>query len=86
MERLGHVWTLLLAPPFFQSLASPFLLVTTLLVMAAGAWLPYSPFAAYFGFVPLPVDYWYWIGGFLLCYSFMTHQVKVWFHNKYGID
>jgi len=72
--------------PFFQSLASPFLLVTTLVAMAAGAWLPYSPFAAYFGFVPLPVDYWYWIGGFLLCYSFMTHQVKVWFHNKYGID
>ena len=72
--------------PFFQSIASPFLLVTTLLVMAAGAWLPYSPFATYFGFVPLPVQYWYWIGGFLLCYSVMTHHVKVWFHNKYGID
>ncbi|MCX6966752.1 MAG: magnesium-translocating P-type ATPase [Verrucomicrobia bacterium] len=36
--------------PFFQSIASPFLLVTTLLVMAAGAALPYSPFASYFGF------------------------------------
>ena len=72
--------------PFFQSLASPFLLATTLVVMAVGAFLPYSPFAHYFGFVPLPVNYWYWIGGFLLCYSFMTHHVKVWFHNKYGID
>ena len=72
--------------PFFQSSASPFLLVTTLVVMAAGAYLPYSPFAAYFGFVPLPVSYWYWIAGFLLCYSFLTHHVKVWFHNKYGID
>ena len=72
--------------PFFQSRASPLLLTTTLIVMAVGAFLPYSPVAAYFGFVPLPVSYWYWIGGFLLGYSFLTHQVKVWFHKKYGID
>jgi len=72
--------------PFFQSMASPFLLGTTIVVMAVGAFLPYSPFAGYFGLVALPVSYWYWIGGFLLCYSFMTHYVKVWFHNKYGID
>jgi len=72
--------------PFFQSCASPFLLVTTIVVMAAGVFLPYSPFASYFGFVPLPVSYWYWIVGFLISYSIMTHYVKVWFHNKYGID
>ena len=72
--------------PFLQSIASPFLLVTTLIVMAVGAFLPYSPFAGYFGFVPLPGIYWAWIGGFLLLYSFLTHFVKVWFHNKYGID
>jgi Mg2+-importing ATPase len=72
--------------PFFQSIASPFLLGTTLAVMAAGAFLPYSPFAAYLGFVPLPASYWYWIGGFLLGYAFITHHVKVWFHKKYGID
>jgi Mg2+-importing ATPase len=40
--------------PFFQSIASPFLLFTTALVMIVGAVLPYSPFADYFGFVPLP--------------------------------
>lgn len=72
--------------PFFQSIASPFLLITTLLVMVAGAVLPYSPLAGYFGFVPLPPIYWAWIGGFLLCYSVITHFVKVWFHRKYGID
>ena len=72
--------------PFIQSIASPFLLVTTLLVMALGAFLPYSPAAAYFGFVPLPAVYWLWIAGFLLCYSVLTHSVKVWFHRKYGID
>ena len=72
--------------PFLQSIASPFLLVTTVSVMAVGAALPYSPFASYFGFVPLPPIYWAWIAGFLLCYSVLTHFVKVWFHRKYGID
>ena len=72
--------------PFLQSIASPFLLVTTMLVMAAGAVLPYSPLASYFGFVPLPSIYWAWIAGFLVAYSVLTHYVKVWFHNKYGID
>ena len=72
--------------PFLQSIASPFLLFTTALVMIVGAVLPYSPFADYFGFVPLPRIYWLWIAGFLLCYSCMTHIVKVGFHRKYGID
>jgi len=72
--------------PFFQSMASPFLLATTLVVMAAGAALPYTSFAGYFGFVPLPPIYWVWIAGFLFCYATITHVVKVWFHRKYGID
>ena len=62
--------------PFFQSIASLFLLFTTAFVMIIGAALPYSPFADYFGFVPLPRSYWLWIVGFLLCYACMTHIVK----------
>jgi len=72
--------------PFFQSIASPFLILTTLLAITIGAVLPYSQFAADLGLVPLPAIYWAWIGGFILCYSVLTHRVKVWFHNKYGID
>jgi P-type Mg2+ transporter len=72
--------------PFLQSIASPFLLFTTALVMIIGGILPYSPLAGYFGFVPLPRIYWLWIAGFLLCYACMTHIVKVGFHRKYGID
>ena len=72
--------------PFFQSIASPFLLLTTIIVMIAGAVLPYLPIGSYFGFVPLPASFWIWIAGFLLCYSVLTHSVKVWFHRKYGID
>ena len=72
--------------PFLQSIASPFLLLTTTFAMAVAAFLPYSPFASYFGFVPLPPIYWAWIAGFLLLYSVLTHFVKTWFHRKYGID
>ena len=72
--------------PFFQSIASPFLLLTTIIVMIAGAVLPYLPIGSYFGFVPLPASFWIWIVGFLLCYSVLTHSVKGWFHRKYGID
>jgi Mg2+-importing ATPase len=72
--------------PFLQSIASPFLLLTTMIVMIAGAVLPYLPIGSYFGFVPLPASFWIWIAGFLLCYSVLTHSVKVWFHRKYGID
>jgi P-type Mg2+ transporter len=72
--------------PFLQSIASPFLLLTTVIVMIAGAVLPYLPIGSYFGFVPLPASYWIWIAGFLLCYSVLTHSVKVWFHRKFGID
>ena len=72
--------------PFLQSIASPFLLLTTMIVMVAGAALPYLPIGSYFGFVPLPASFWIWIAGFLLCYAVLTHSVKVWFHRKYGMD
>jgi Mg2+-importing ATPase len=72
--------------PFLQSIASPLLLLTTIIVMIAGAVLPYLPIGSYFGFVPLPASFWIWIVGFLLCYSMLTHSVKVWFHRKYGMD
>jgi Mg2+-importing ATPase len=70
--------------PFFQSRASWGMTLTTLLIMSIGAWLPYSPFAASFGFVPLPFVYWVWIAAFLASYAVLTHFVKVWFHKKYG--
>jgi len=72
--------------PFLQSRASLGLMFTTLAVMAVGVWLPYSPFAHFLGFVPLPAVYWLWIAGFLLTYAVLTHFVKVWFYKRYGIN
>lgn len=70
--------------PFFGSRASLPMTLTTLLIMLIGAWLPYSPFAEMFGFVPLPPIYWLWIIIFLILYSTITHLIKVWFFKKYG--
>ncbi|HNY28697.1 MAG TPA: magnesium-translocating P-type ATPase, partial [Candidatus Sumerlaeota bacterium] len=70
--------------PFFQSCASLSMTLTTLGVMAFGAWLPYSPLAPMLGFEPLPAIYWLWIAGFLLTYSVLTHKIKVWFLKRFG--
>jgi Mg2+-importing ATPase len=68
--------------PFIQSRASWQLTMTTLLVMAVGAYLPYSPLAAKLGFVPLPFLYWPLLGITLLCYVGLTQAVKTWLIRK----
>ncbi|MFA5161430.1 MAG: magnesium-translocating P-type ATPase [Elusimicrobiales bacterium] len=72
--------------PFFQSAASPALIITTIAVMLAGGLLPYSPFAEGLGLTRLPFSYWLWIAGFLLTYSVLTHNVKTWFYKRFGDD
>jgi Mg2+-importing ATPase len=73
--------------PFFQSCASPTLILTTLVIIAIGSALPYIPsVAAYLGFVPLPPVYWAFIAATILCYVTLTHSVNAWFARKFGID
>ena len=72
--------------PFFGSQASFPMTLTTLAVMAIGAWLPYSPVAPLLGLVPLPAIYWAWIGAFLTSYAILTCGVKNWFFNRFGGD
>jgi Mg2+-importing ATPase len=72
--------------PFFGSCASLPMTLTTVTIMAIGAWLPYSPFAGALNLVPLPPVYWAWILGFLVTYSLITHFVKTWFFNHFGGD
>jgi Mg2+-importing ATPase len=69
--------------PFLRSRASLPMTLTTLGVMAIGAWLPYSPLAPMFGLVRLPGVYWAWIAGFLFTYSVLTHLVKTWFFKRF---
>src|SRR6266446_878068 len=68
--------------PFIQSRASWQLTITTLVIMALGAWLPYSPLAAKLGFVPLPLIYWPFLLVTLLCYVGLTQIIKTWLIKK----
>jgi Mg2+-importing ATPase len=72
--------------PFIQSRASKTMSFTTLLIMAAGVWLPFSPLARYLGFVPLPPIFFVWLVGFLIAYGVLTHSVKMWFARRFGTD
>jgi P-type Mg2+ transporter len=64
--------------PFFQSRASVPLSLTSLIVMAVGIWLPFSPFAAALGFTALPHGYWPLLLLTLLLYVLLTQGVKTW--------
>ncbi len=62
--------------PFLQSRASWQLTATTLVIMAAGVWLPVSPIAPALGLVALPGLYWPILILTLLCYMGLTQVVK----------
>jgi len=71
---------------FIESRASTPLMLTSLGVCAVGAILPYSPFAAALGFVPLPTLFWPILALMVLAYLVLTHVMKVWFHRRFGLD
>jgi P-type Mg2+ transporter len=68
--------------PFIQSKASWQLTLTTLLIMAFGAWLPFSPLAGVLGLVPLPLPFWGILILTLLCYVGLTQVMKMWMIRK----
>ncbi len=68
--------------PFIQSRASWLLTVTTLSIMALGAWLPYSPIASSLGLVHLPSMYWPILMVTLLGYMGLTQAIKFWLLRK----
>ena len=71
--------------PFIQSRASWQLTLTTLSIMAIGAWLPFSPLAQYLGFVPLPWQFWPLLAVTLVCYVGLTQVIKAWMLSKHWI-
>jgi Mg2+-importing ATPase len=64
--------------PFLQSQASRPLVLTTVLVMLVGMWLPFSPLGPDLGFVHLPPLYWPLLLATLLGYVLLTQAVKAW--------
>ncbi|HEX7619655.1 MAG TPA: magnesium-translocating P-type ATPase [Anaerolineales bacterium] len=70
--------------PFIQSRASKALTFTSVLIVAIGAYLPYSPLASWLGFVPLPPLFWLFLLGMLVAYVILTQLVKTWFYRRFG--
>jgi Mg2+-importing ATPase len=70
--------------PFIQSWASWPLILTSLIIVAAGAWLTVSPLATTLGFVPLPPLFWLYLAIMLLGYALLTQLVKTWFIRRFG--
>jgi P-type Mg2+ transporter len=70
--------------PFIQSRASNSLILTSLIIVAVGAWLTISPVAKTLGFVALPMLYWPLLAGMLLAYIVLTQIVKSWFVRKFA--
>jgi Mg2+-importing ATPase len=64
--------------PFLQSHASWPLVLTTVLVMLLGMWLPYSPLGPALGFVHLPPLYWPLLLATLFGYVLLTQVMKAW--------
>jgi Mg2+-importing ATPase len=70
--------------PFIQSRASTPLILTSLIIVGVGAYLPFSPLAAPLGFVALPPLYWLYLLGMLAAYIILTQVIKVWFIRRFG--
>ena len=70
--------------PFLQSWASWPLIISSIIIVAAGIWLTVSPFAGTLGFVSLPSFYWLFLTAVMLSYLILTQIVKTWFFHRYG--
>jgi len=70
--------------PFLQSWASWPLIVSSLVIVAVGAWLTVSPLAGTLGFVPLPPLYWLLLTIMLPCYVILTQVVRTWFYRRFN--
>jgi Mg2+-importing ATPase len=68
--------------PFVQSRAAHSLIITSVVIMAVGCVLPYTPLAGPLGFVPLPPLYWAFLVVTLFLYVVLTQTVKMWLLKK----
>jgi len=69
--------------PFIQSNAAFPVLVTTLLVMSMGLFLPFSTLGTDFLLIPLPNSYFIWVLLTLISYCVVTQFVKIWYIKKF---
>jgi len=71
--------------PFVESIASPALITTSIVISIVGITLPFTWIGASLGFVPLPPLYWPIVIAIIGCYAVLTHLVKTWFVRRWGM-
>jgi len=69
--------------PFFQSWATPPVILLTLLIMTIGIAIPMMPWAGAMGLQPLPPLYFLFLLIILVSYALLTQVVKGWFIRKF---
>ena len=69
--------------PFIQSWASWPLIVSTICVISAGIYLPFSPLAGALKFVPLPPLFFVLLVIGVICYFILTQMLKMYFIRRY---
>ena len=69
--------------PFIQSRASWSVTGLTLLIMALGIIIPFTPFGSSIGLEPLPLSYFPWLVGILLSYCVLTQAIKSWYIKRF---
>jgi Mg2+-importing ATPase len=77
MIRTQHI-------PFIQSRAATPVILLTASIMAFGIYLPFSSLGAHLGMVPLPLSYFPWLAGILLCYCVLTQLMKRLYIHRFG--
>ncbi|MGJ7529617.1 magnesium-translocating P-type ATPase [Variovorax sp. GB1P17] len=70
--------------PFIGSRAAWPLTAMTLLIMAAGIFLPMGPLAGYFKLQALPLGYFPWLVAILLGYAVLTTLMKRYYIRRFG--
>ncbi|MDF7671478.1 magnesium-translocating P-type ATPase [Orbaceae bacterium ESL0721] len=70
--------------PFVQSTAAFPVIVMTLLIMAVGIYIPFSPFGPLIGLTPLPWSYFPWLVGILFSYCCVAQLMKQIYIRRFG--
>ena len=70
--------------PFIQSTAAFPVIVMTMLIMAVGIYIPFSPIGNLIGLEALPWSYFPWLIGTLLCYCCVAQFMKRIYIKRFG--
>ena len=72
--------------PFIQSHAAAPLMISTLIIMAVGIFLPIGPWGHYFKLVSLPPLYFIFLPMIVLAYMILTQMMKLFYTRRYGLQ